>query len=123
MFTGWLQSIGAVMSATDIMAIPSRWEAFGIVNLEAMAASKPIVGFAVEGIPEVVEDGVTGLLAKPGDVHELASHLVALIDDPPLRALMGAAGRRRLEDRFLSQQMVDSHEALFDRLLSERGST
>jgi glycosyltransferase involved in cell wall biosynthesis len=116
-FTGWLSSIGTVMAATDVMAIPSRWEAFGIVNLEAMAAETPIVGFAVEGIPEVVDDEVTGLLVPSGDVAALADALVRLADDPLLRKQFGSAGRRRLEAQFLPEKMVSKHAELFEKLV------
>jgi glycosyltransferase involved in cell wall biosynthesis len=116
-FTGWLSSIGAVMAAIDVMAIPSRWEAFGIVNLEAMAAETPIVGFAVEGIPEVVEDEVTGLLVPSGDIDALAEALVLLADDPLLREQLGLAGRRRLEAEFLPEKMVVQHVELYEWLV------
>src|SRR5215218_1189201 len=56
-FTGWRHDLADVMRAVEVLALPSRWEAFGIVNLEAMAAARPVVGFAVEGIPEVVVHG------------------------------------------------------------------
>jgi glycosyltransferase involved in cell wall biosynthesis len=115
-FTGWMSQAGAVMTAIDIMAIPSRWEAFGIVNLEAMAASRPIVGFAVEGIPEVVDDGVTGLLVDAGDVTALADALCQLLESPTRRADLGAAGRARLESHFMPDAMSRAHEELYRRL-------
>lgn len=122
-FTGWLASIGLVMSAADIMAIPSRWEAFGIVNLEAMAASTPIAGFAVEGIPEVVVNDITGLLSPAADVESFGRSVIRLIGDPVLRTKMGEAGRRRFETCFLPEFMVAQHEDLFERLALDGART
>jgi glycosyltransferase involved in cell wall biosynthesis len=117
-FTGWRHDLTDVMRAIDVLALPSRWEAFGIVNLEAMAAAKPVVGFAVEGIPEVVVHGETGLLSPAGDEEELARDLVRVLTDPDLAVRLGAAGRRRFLERFAPEQMVQAHVELYDRLLA-----
>ncbi|MGY1743074.1 MULTISPECIES: glycosyltransferase [unclassified Blastococcus] len=118
--TGWRHDLADVMRAVDVLAIPSRWEAFGIVNLEAMAAAKPVVGFAVEGIPEVVVAGETGLLSPAGAVDDLARDLVRVLTDPELAARLGAAGRRRFLENFTPEEMVRAHVALYDQLLSRR---
>lgn len=116
-FTGWRHDLADVMRAVDVLALPSRWEAFGIVNLEAMAAAKPVVGFAVEGIPEVVAHGETGLLSPPGAVDDLARDLVRVLTDRELAARLGAAGRRRFLEQFTPEAMVAAHVALYDELL------
>jgi glycosyltransferase involved in cell wall biosynthesis len=116
-FLGWRKDVAAVMSALDILAIPSRWEAFGIVNLEAMRVGIPVVGFATEGIPEVVKHGETGLLVTPMDVPAFIVALDELLGDAPRRRSLGAAGRIRVERLFTTQQMVRQHEELFDELL------
>jgi glycosyltransferase involved in cell wall biosynthesis len=117
-FAGWRHDLADVMRAVDVLALPSRWEAFGIVNLEAMAAAKPVVGFAVEGIPEVVVHGETGLLSPAGDVDALARDLVRVLADPELAARLGAAGRRRFLGQFTPERMVQAHVELYERLLS-----
>jgi glycosyltransferase involved in cell wall biosynthesis len=119
-FTGWRHDLAEVMRAVDVLALPSRWEAFGIVNLEAMAAAKPVVGFAVEGIPEVVVHGETGLLSPAGAVDDLARDLVRVLTDPELAARLGAAGRRRFVEHFTPERMVQAHVELYDQLLSRR---
>jgi glycosyltransferase involved in cell wall biosynthesis len=119
-FTGWRHDLAEVMRAVDVLALPSRWEAFGIVNLEAMAAAKPVVGFAVEGIPEVVVHGETGLLSPAGAVDDLARDLVRVLTDPALAARLGAAGRRRFVEHFTPERMVQAHVELYDQLLSRR---
>jgi glycosyltransferase involved in cell wall biosynthesis len=119
-FTGWRHDLAHVLRAVDVLALPSRWEAFGIVNLEAMAAAKPVVGFAVEGIPEVVVHGETGLLSPPGAVEDLARDLVRVLSDPDLAARLGAAGRRRFLEQFTPERMVQAHVELYEQLLNRR---
>jgi glycosyltransferase involved in cell wall biosynthesis len=91
-----------VYAATDIFCLASQWqEAFGWVIAEAMAFEKPVVATAVGGIPEVVQDGVTGLLVKPAsDSQQLARQLLRLLEDAALRRQMGLAGRRAVEQKF-----------------------
>jgi glycosyltransferase involved in cell wall biosynthesis len=74
------------------------------------------VGSAVSAIPEVVADGVSGLLVPPRDPAALAEALAALLADPDLRAVMGAAGRARLEAEFSPARMISATAALYDRL-------
>ncbi|MGY2066015.1 glycosyltransferase [Blastococcus sp. SYSU DS0619] len=119
-FSGWRDDLADVMRAIDVLALPSRWEAFGIVNLEAMSAAKPVVGFAVEGIPEVVVAGETGLLSPPGAVDALARDLVRVLTDPELAARLGAAGRRRFVEQFTPERMVQAHVELYERLVARR---
>ena len=117
-FTGWRHDLAAILRGIDVLAVPSRWEAFGIVNLEAMSAAKPVVAFAVEGIPEVVLDGVTGLLCPAGDRECLARSLVRVLTDPELAARLGRAGFHRFQDSFSPRRMVDAHVALYERELA-----
>ncbi|WP_236832790.1 glycosyltransferase [Blastococcus sp. KM273128] len=119
-FTGWRHDLADVMRAVDVLALPSRWEAFGIVNLEAMAAARPVVGFGVEGVPEVVVHGETGLLSPAGDVDGLARDLVRVLTDPELAARLGAAGRRRFVEHFAPDRMVQAHVELYEDLLARR---
>jgi glycosyltransferase involved in cell wall biosynthesis len=97
---GWRRDIPAIVTAADVLVVPSAWEPFGIVCIEAMAASRPVAAFAVDGIPESVIDGVTGLLAKSGDTGALAQCVLQLIDAPELRARLGRDGRARVEAHF-----------------------
>jgi glycosyltransferase involved in cell wall biosynthesis len=72
----------------------------GRVLAEAIAVGRPVVAARCGGIPEVVEDGVTGLLVEPGDVAGFASTVIRLVEDPTLRERLGRAGRRHVEARF-----------------------
>jgi phosphatidyl-myo-inositol dimannoside synthase len=84
----------------DVFALPSRGEGFGLVFLEAMAHAKPVIGGAHGGIPDIVQDGVTGLLVPHGDTARLAEALEFLFNNPSQAMEMGARGRDRLEKTF-----------------------
>jgi len=79
-----------------IAVVPSRWpEPFGLVAIEAMAAGRPVVASAVGGLPDMIVDGVTGILVQPNDSHALSASIANLIADPERRTLMGRAARDR----------------------------
>jgi glycosyltransferase involved in cell wall biosynthesis len=99
-FTGVVEPIHAVMERLHLLVVSSNTESLGLVILEAMALGKPVVAFRVGGIPEVVEDGVTGRLVKFGDCHAMAGAVASLLEDPKMSACMGAAGRARVEKDF-----------------------
>jgi glycosyltransferase involved in cell wall biosynthesis len=108
----------AVMAALDLFVLPSRWEGFGLVLLEAMAAGRPIVASRVSAIPEVVQDGTTALLVPPDDPAALAGAMRALLDDPARRQAMGEAGRARVQRLFTPQRMVDATVDLYCAVLA-----
>jgi glycosyltransferase involved in cell wall biosynthesis len=123
-FLGWRKDIARVMGMLDLLVVPSLWEAFGIVILEAMAAGKPVVASRVEGIPEFVENGVHGRLVEPANVEELAEAISELLMDPERRARMGEAGRVmvRAEGKFGASRMIREHEQLYLERLSHIGA-
>jgi len=94
--------------ACDIFVAPSRYESFGLVLLEAMMFAKPVIGCRAGGMAEVIEDGKTGLLAEAGDSASLKACLELLVGDAALRLQMGAAGRKRYEERFTPDRMARS---------------
>ena len=96
-----------VYAATDIFCLASQWqEAFGWVLAEAMSFEKPVVATSVGGIPEVVQDGVTGLLSPAADSQALAGNLLRLLENPQLRREMGQAGRLAVDAKFNLQRNV-----------------
>lgn len=105
------------LAAFDVYVLPSFWEALPIGLLEAMAAGLPVISTTVNGIPEAVEHGATGLLVSPDDAAGLARAIERLAADPTLRARMGSAGRRRCEERFTLSQMTDRIEAIYRDLV------
>jgi glycosyltransferase involved in cell wall biosynthesis len=120
-FTGWVDRAANLMSACDVVVIPSRWEGFGMVALEAMAAGRPIVASRVDALEEVVVDGETGVLVPAAEPHALADAVGALLSDPERAAALGRAGRRRLETEFSLERMVGRTVAVYDELLTPSG--
>jgi glycosyltransferase involved in cell wall biosynthesis len=106
------------MAAADVFAMASRAEPFGLVYVEAMAMRLPVVAFRTGGTPEVVVDGVTGLLSEPDDLERLTNNILGLLDDPELRRRLGAAGRQRVEGCFDTPRLAADVDALYKRLLS-----
>ncbi len=111
-----------LLAGFDLFALATEQEASGTVFVEAAAAGLPVVGTDVDGVPEMMENGVTGLLVPLHDQKALTEALRTLVDDPGLRRRMGAAGKRRVleEGRFTPQAMVQSVESCYERWLSER---
>lgn len=121
-YIGYVNEVENVYRTADIVVVPSRWqEPLGLINLEAAASRKPIVATRVGGIPEAVDDGVSGYLVEPGDVKALASRVAELIADPALRKRMGDAGRARVERDFTIRP-VREFESLLIRYARHRGA-
>lgn len=119
---GWCDDarIRQELAWTDCVVIPSRWEGFGLVALEAMRAGKPVIASAVGGLPEVVEAGVTGWLVPPDDPAALRTMLLSL-DDAQLTAA-GAAGRHRFVRRFTIDPMADALLSVYRQAIAMRSS-
>jgi glycosyltransferase involved in cell wall biosynthesis len=92
--------IRELMSDTDVFVMASFAEGVPVVLMEAMAGGVPVVATAIAGIPELVDDGASGFLAPPGDVHSLAQRIDELLADPQLRRRFGQAGRLKVEAEF-----------------------
>jgi glycosyltransferase involved in cell wall biosynthesis len=116
-FAGWVDHAAGLMPGCDVIAIPSRWEGFGLVALEAMAAARPIVASRVGGLEEIVVAGVTGSLVAPEDPQPLAEALSRLLAEPAVAVRFGAAGLERLRTQFAVAAMVDGTEAVYRELL------
>jgi glycosyltransferase involved in cell wall biosynthesis len=115
-FLGVRAGVAELLSACDIFALASDWEGCPLAVLEAMAAGLPVVATAVGGVPELVEDGVTGILAPRGDLRALGSALENLAGNPQLRIEMGQAARERAR-RFEVSAMVEAYAALFEEMV------
>ena len=108
-----------ILAAADLSVLPSLSEGLPNAVLESMAAGVPVVATSVGGTPELVEDGVTGLLVPPRDAEALAVAIARLIGNPALARRFGEAGRRRVHDRFSMAAMVRATERLYLGLLGE----
>jgi glycosyltransferase involved in cell wall biosynthesis len=113
-FTGRRDDIPAVTAALDVAVLPSWREAQGLSILEAMALSRPVVASDVGGIPEMVEDGVTGLLVEHDDPVALAEAIVRLLTDHAFADTIARAGHDLVHDRFCIELMVKSIEEIYD---------
>lgn len=110
---GWQPSevVAAAIDRADVVVMPSRWEAFGFVALEAMRAARPVIACAVEGLPELVLDGETGLFCRPGCPDALADAIEA-ISTMDARS-MGIRARRRYERDFTAERMFHRIDAVY----------
>ncbi len=118
---GWLggEELAAAYRLADVVATPSLcFESFGLVNAEAMRAGRPVVASMWGGPSEVVEHGVTGFLVNPLHVGRLAGHIIELLRDRRLADRMGAAGRRRVAERFGTERQLDQVEDLYRELVA-----
>jgi glycosyltransferase involved in cell wall biosynthesis len=115
-FAGFRPDVNGTMAALDVFALPSLWEGFGLVLLEAMAAERPVVAASSGAIPEIVVPGETGLIVPPSDSAALARALSELAKEPARARAMGKAGRRRLEASFRIETMIHAYSALYRAL-------
>jgi glycosyltransferase involved in cell wall biosynthesis len=114
-FTGSVLDMPSFWRGCDVAVQPSDTfiESFGMVSVEAMACGRPVVATANGALPEVVEDGVTGVVVPPGDVNALGDALVALSRDPARRRAAGAAARARCEEIFDIRDCASAYLSLF----------
>lgn len=115
-FTGHVRDVPAMLQTLDIVVCSSHVEPFGRCVLEAMACQVPVVGTRVGGIPEVIDEGKTGLLVPMKDPRALADAVQKLAGDPNLRQAMGEAGRKRSAELFGVKKHVQDIRAIYDSL-------
>jgi glycosyltransferase involved in cell wall biosynthesis len=114
-FLGNQDSTEELLAMSDVLLLPSETESFGLVALEAMSCAVPVVASRRGGLPEVVQDGETGLLFEPDEVQPMASAIVELLSDPQRAHAMGGAGRQLARDRFCISCVIHDYVALYDR--------
>jgi phosphatidylinositol alpha-1,6-mannosyltransferase len=112
------EGLSACYAHCDVFALPSRGEGFGLVFLEAMAYGKPVIGGAHGGTPDVIEDGVTGMLVPHGDAALLSNALVSLLADPARACEMGARGRERVQAAYIFERFQSELNQAMEDVLS-----
>jgi len=117
LFPGFRRDVEAVMDALDVFVLPSHLEGLGTIVLDAMMAGKPVVATRTGGVPDVVEDGETGLLVPPRDPTALADALCRVLDGPEDAARRAEAARRVAVARFSVDAMVEGNLAVYRELL------
>jgi glycosyltransferase involved in cell wall biosynthesis len=118
-FLGHVMHMPPVYGALDVICLPSSSEVFGLSLGEGMAMAKPVVAYAVGGLVEVVEDGVTGYLTPAGDLHALGDRLNTLAQDPAQARAMGAEGRARVERLFNLERVTDQLVVIYRDVLCQ----
>ena len=119
-FTGYRNDPRSIMAAADAVAVPSVTEALANVVLEGMAEGKPVVATNVDGQPEAVTDGVTGLLVAPNNSTALANAIAMLAAVPEDARAMGARGKWRVANWFLPARMAQKTENIYRELLQQK---
>ncbi|HEY3297446.1 MAG TPA: glycosyltransferase family 4 protein [Armatimonadota bacterium] len=125
-FTGLRFDVDRFMSASDVVVVPSTWqEPAGLVVVEAMATSRPVIASRVGGIPEYLSEGEAGLLVEPSNPSQIAAAILKILDNSAMAHGMGLAGRRRAEQFFSMEKWVADTMAVYepslDSTLEARG--
>ena len=117
-FLGKQDRVSELLPLADLMLMPSEMESFGLAALEAMACQTPAIATRVGGVPELITDGVDGLLFPVGDVDAMAAASVALLNDPERHQAMRQAARKTAQDRFCSTRILPRYIAFYESLLA-----
>ncbi|MCL5057638.1 MAG: glycosyltransferase family 4 protein [Actinobacteria bacterium] len=115
-FTGQRRDVDRLMPCFDVFVLPSVSEGLPLTILEAMAAGRPVVSTRVGGIPEVIEEGVSGLLVDPGDIEGLARAIAYIAGDEEIARRMGGQGRERVVKHFNSRKMAGDTDSIYNGL-------
>ena len=116
-FVGKQPRIVDYLSASDVLLLPSEQESFGLAALEAMACEVPVVASRVGGVPEVVDDGVTGYLSAVGDVEKMSEDAARLLSDEGARREMGRRARESALARYSTEQIIPQYLEFYERVL------
>jgi N-acetyl-alpha-D-glucosaminyl L-malate synthase BshA len=116
-FLGKHQSVDELLACADLFLLPSETESFGLAALEAMACGAPVIASRAGGLPEVIDDGATGILCDVGATDAMAEAGVRLLTDDDLHARIAGAALRAAEQRFSADVVVPSYESYYQRVL------
>ncbi len=117
-FTGWIDQARGLMPACDVITVPSRWEGFGLVTLEAMGYALPLVASRTSALPEIIDDGQTGFLIEPDNPPELTQAINQMLADPAMARNFGQAGYDRLVKHFSIDKMVNATLEVYTAIMN-----
>ncbi|MEO6950099.1 MAG: N-acetyl-alpha-D-glucosaminyl L-malate synthase BshA [Ginsengibacter sp.] len=118
-FLGRQEEMEDILAITDLFILPSEYESFGLVALEAMAAEVPVISTNVGGLPEININGVTGFLSNVGDIDDMSNNIIKILSDPPAFEQMKKNALAQAQ-KFDIQNIVPQYEKLYERVLSEK---
>jgi glycosyltransferase involved in cell wall biosynthesis len=113
--------VARMLSGMDVLVHASQWEGLPRAAVQALLMAKPVISFEIDGAPEVVLPGKTGMLVPFNDIGALARAIVRLASDADMRNRMGQAGRQRCLELFDHNRMVEAIESLYAKLAERRG--
>ncbi len=116
-FLGVQEQVVPLLSVADVFLLPSVQESFGLAALEAMACEVPVVASRIGGLPEVIDDGVSGFLHEPSDLDGMADSAVRVLTDEPLRRQMASKAHHTASHRFSDQRIVPLYERFYEAIL------
>ncbi|MGB6745239.1 MAG: N-acetyl-alpha-D-glucosaminyl L-malate synthase BshA [Terracidiphilus sp.] len=119
-FVGKQERVNELLPLADILLMPSELESFGLAALEAMACKVPSIATRVGGVPELIDDGVTGLLYNVGDVDEMAAGALSLLNDPARLEAMRDAARKAAQKRFCATLLVPHYVRFYEQVLAQK---
>jgi N-acetyl-alpha-D-glucosaminyl L-malate synthase BshA len=117
-FLGKLERVNEILPLADILLMPSELESFGLAALEAMACKVPSIATRVGGVPELIDDGITGLLYEVGDIEGMSMGALSLLKDRDKLNAMREAGRKTAQKRFCSSLVVPHYVRYYESVLS-----
>ena len=117
-FLGKQDNVHDLLPLADLLLMPSEMESFGLAALEAMSCSVPTIATRVGGVPELIQDGINGLLFPLGDVEAMAAGALALLHDPARLAAMSTAARRTATDHFSTTSIIPLYEHYYEQVLA-----
>ncbi len=121
-FLGKLDHVNELLPAADLMLMPSELESFGLAALEAMACEVPTISTAVGGVPELIENGVTGLLFPVGDIEAMAQAAIELLQNPERLQTMSKAGRCEAQRTYCASKVVPKYEKFYESIVRTSGN-
>ncbi len=116
-FTGYRKDIPDIMASFDVLVSASYAEPFGRVIIEAMAAGKPVIGTNAGGAPEIIQDGITGIIVPPKDHRSLSEALICILQREEVRKNMGEAGRKRVGEYFSLEKNVERIQNIYENFI------
>ena len=121
-FLGKQERVSELLAIADLFLMPSQLESFGLAALEAMACKVPSIATRVGGVPELIDDGVTGLLFPAGDVDGMADGALGLLGDPARLGAMREAARKTAQKRFCADLVVPRYVRFYEQILGQSGT-